>query len=334
MSTLLAGNISAAQAPVQSSERRIPALDGWRGIAIILVLFDHIHFSLHDRYAYPWMETGKHGVTIFFVLSGFLITTKLIDGPINLKSFYTRRLFRLMPAALLYLTWLTLFDRLTGAHFTSRAEILSCVLFYRNFISTPGLAGHFWSLSVEEQFYLFWPVLLVLMGIRRCLGIAAVGALTIAIYRLAFWAYYNQPLLNNETQVRADALLVGSLLALLLNEPHIRDHAARWSRVWILPAFAIFLFCAVRFHELIPLLESVAIAGLITASILNPPLFKPLSALAFLGTISYSVYIWQQFFVGFHAVSWLALPLCALGSYYLVERPFVRLGRRITTQGK
>jgi peptidoglycan/LPS O-acetylase OafA/YrhL len=78
---------------------RIPTLDGWRGIAILLVLFEHIGLSWFGGYSQPWLLTGQHGVTIFFVLSGFLITTKLLVSPIDLKQFYIRRFFRLMPAA-------------------------------------------------------------------------------------------------------------------------------------------------------------------------------------------------------------------------------------------
>src|SRR5712675_1226648 len=99
---------------LQSTSRRIPALDGWRGIAIALVLFDHIQFALLRHYARPWAQTGRHGVTIFFVLSGFLITTKLLEDPTDLKRFYIRRFFRLMPVAWAFLAALLLFDRLTG----------------------------------------------------------------------------------------------------------------------------------------------------------------------------------------------------------------------------
>jgi peptidoglycan/LPS O-acetylase OafA/YrhL len=82
---------------------RIPALDGWRGIAIAPVLIDHIEHAVLHRYALPWTQTGQHGVTIFFVLSGFLITTKLLEGPIDLRRFYMRRAFRLMPVAWTFL---------------------------------------------------------------------------------------------------------------------------------------------------------------------------------------------------------------------------------------
>ena len=145
--------------PALEQGQRIPSLDGWRGIAILLVLFDHIQMPLFGRYARPWMQTGQHGVTIFFVLSGFLITSKLIEGPINLRQFYIRRFFRLMPAAWIYLATLLFLNRMTGISFTTWPELHACLFFYRNMVDVPGpgLAGHFWSLSLEEQFYLVWP---------------------------------------------------------------------------------------------------------------------------------------------------------------------------------
>src|SRR6476646_7446998 len=102
---------------------RIPTLDGWRGIAIALVLFDHIQDSIMGHYARPWTATGYQGVTIFFVLSGFLITSKLLEGPINFKRFYLRRFFRLMPAAWVFLVFLLLLSHITGNPLTSFAEV-------------------------------------------------------------------------------------------------------------------------------------------------------------------------------------------------------------------
>jgi peptidoglycan/LPS O-acetylase OafA/YrhL len=206
---------------------RIPTLDGWRGIAILLVLFDHIQHSLLNRYAEPWTQTGQHGVTIFFVLSGFLITSRLLEGPSDLKRFYLRRFWRLMPVAWTYIASLLLLDRLTGVHFVSLSGVSACLFFYRNFGGNSGSAitGHFWSLSLEEQFYLVWPCVLLLAGVRRCRWVAAMGAIACAVYRWLTWAHYDQNVVNGQSQVRADALLAGCLLALLLAEPRFRSAA-------------------------------------------------------------------------------------------------------------
>src|ERR1700676_2157539 len=211
---------------------RIPALDGWRGVAILLVLFDHAQAALIGSYYQPWMQTGQHGVTIFFVLSGYLITSKLLQGPIDLKSFYVRRFFRLMPVAWAYLAALWISGEITGLHWISGREIASCVFFYRNFFGPTYkiYAAHFWSLSIEEQFYLAWPCLLLFAGIRRSRWFAIGGALAVAAYRLIYWADYNGQWMSFRTEVRADALLVGCLLALLLADARMRSVAQRWTR--------------------------------------------------------------------------------------------------------
>jgi peptidoglycan/LPS O-acetylase OafA/YrhL len=268
-----------------------------------------------------------------------LITSKLLESPIDLKRFYIRRLFRLMPAAWTYLAVLLLLGSLTGTRFASPGAISSCVLFYRNFVGTSadGFTGHFWSLSLEEQFYLVWPCRLLLAGARRCLWIAAAGAIGCAVYRWFFWARYDHIVLGFQTQVRADALLVGCLLAMLLANPRIRIAAERWSKYWVLPALAALLFAIARCHWLAPLYESVSIAGLIAATRLHPASFfaRPLSfpPLEWIGTVSYSVYIWQALFMPFDS-PWalcLLMPATALASYYLIERPATRLGHRLTS---
>jgi peptidoglycan/LPS O-acetylase OafA/YrhL len=315
---------------------RVDTLDGWRGIAILLVLFDHIQVALTGHYLHPWMQTGQHGVTIFFVLSGYLITFKLLEGPIDLKRFYLRRFFRLMPAAWTYLAVLLLLNRLTGVQLTSGAELRACLLFYRNNVQVPGLglAGHFWSLSLEEQFYLLWPSLLLLAGSKRCRWIAALGACACAAYRWISWPHNDRLGPNDSTLVRADALLIGCLLALALSDERMRFTAIRWAKTLALPALAVFLVCVARFHWLPPLHEDIAIAFLLSATVLYPGhrwsrllSFRPL---AWLGVISYSIYIWQELFMHIRSLYTLvALPLVAVASYYLIERPCVRVGRRL-----
>lgn len=321
---------------------RISTLDGWRGIAIMLVLIDHVQVSLLGRYARPWTQTGQHGVTIFFVLSGFLITTKLIERPIDLKRFYVRRFFRLMPAAWVYLSALVLFDRLSHAHFVKPSELWACVFFYRNFYTLPaaGPAGHFWSLSLEEQFYLFWPCLLLVAGSKRCRWIAAGGAVACAFYRLLFWAHYDLNVINGQTQVRADALLVGCLLALLFTSSGFRARMKLLAPIYAPIAFAVAVFCIARYHWLAPLTEDVAIAALIAAAMLHPQFFASralaFAPLAWLGTVSYSIYIWQEVFMPFRSVVaiLIGVPVAALASYYWIEMPFCRLGHRLTTESR
>lgn len=321
--------------------KRIAMLDGWRGIAILLVLADHVTMMLCGAYPAPWMQLGQHGVTIFFVLSGYLITARLIEAPINLKSFYTRRFFRLMPAAWTFLAVLWLLSRATGVALTTPAEILSCVFFYRNMVHVGGwgLAGHFWSLSLEEQFYLFWPCCLLLTGVRRSGWIAATGACAVAIYRWIFWTHFDRFGMNVGSQVRADALLVGCLLALLLGDQGKRVRLLRAIRLLTIPALVTIPVCFAIFHTLPPLCESVAIAVLMGAVVLQPDSAAAkvlgVAPLAWLGRISYSIYLWQELFVhmtqgrGALLLLCVGLPCCVLGSYYLIEQPCIRFARRL-----
>ena len=325
------------------SEARIAALDGWRGIAILLVLFEHVGTGLAGRYTEPWLQTGQHGVTFFFVLSGFLITSKLLQGPIDLKRFYIRRFFRLMPVAWAYLAVLVLFDLMTSLHFTSLKEVCGALLFYRNFVGAAGggaMAGHFWSLSIEEQFYLVWPCLLLLAGSRRAGWLAAAGAVTCACFRFAHWGFYDRQWYAFHTEVRADALMIGCTCALLLSNPKVRSFALKQSEYWVIPAVALLPFCIFRFHWLPPLFESITVGLLIAASAVHPQWFLArcvsLRPLAWLGTVSYSIYVWQEVFLAhYRATSTVITMMClmpvfALASYYAIERPATRFGHRIT----
>jgi peptidoglycan/LPS O-acetylase OafA/YrhL len=324
--------------------KRIPTLDGWRGLAIALVLFDHAQGALLGGHLRPWLWTGHHGVTIFFVLSGFLITSKLIEGPGDLTRFYIRRLFRLMPVAWAYLAACLLYELAVGHCIVPGSEIVSCLLFYRNYYPPHQtfFAGHYWSLSVEEQFYLIWPCLMFFAGIQRAKWVAICGALACSIYRTLNYSYYDRQWFSFRTEVRADALLVGCLLALLLAKPSFRAAATRWSRLWALPAILVVLVCIAQFHWLPPLCECVALAALIATSVLHPRsvFARALSfkALTWLGTFSYSVYVWQQFFFAHRGNVdatidiMCMMPLFALASYYWIERPFTRLGHRLTSK--
>jgi len=325
----------------QPGKNHIPTLDGWRGVAIVLVLFGHIQRARLGDQIPPWMETGTLGVTIFFVLSGFLITSKLLDGTIDLKRFYTRRFFRLMPAAWVYLLTIFILWHFAKVPISSYSDLAGGLFFYRNLIGGGGCASHFWSLSLEEQFYLLWPPILLLAGPRRSAWIALAAICGIAAWRFSHWSAYDRFPLYLRPEVRSDAILLGCLLALLLSHKPIRAFAARWSKLWAIPAFAAFLYSIAHFDPLPGLYVNLAILGLISATALHPAsiLAKPFSfpPLVWLGTLSYSIYLWQQFFVSFDGRTLpialcICLPLVALGSYYYVEKPCRQLGIRLTTK--
>src|SRR6185503_16967490 len=156
---------------------QIPTLDGWRAIAILLVLFCHSGDSLFgDGGLLPnallarAAPKGGFGVSIFFAISGFLITARLLDehrstGRISLSKFYTCRAFRILPAAMTYLGIVSLLGAV-GVIVVGWREVAGAALFFRNYMPTqPSIyTEHYWSLSVEEHFYILWPALLVLFG--------------------------------------------------------------------------------------------------------------------------------------------------------------------------
>lgn len=322
---------------------RIPSLDGWRGIAILLVLLDHGRYALRlDQN--PGDSTGHHGVTLFFVLSGFLITSRLMHekattGKIDLRKFYLRRVFRLLPCAWVFLAFAALVSCVSADRSIALPNILSAVFFYRNydylFAPFQGITGHFWSLSIEEQFYLVWPSLLILAGMKRSRWVAIAGAAATALYRWHKWSTLaSLPLIYTlGTHLRADALLVGCAAALLA--PTLRPYLRAWMA---LPLLGGFVLCIHHYHSLIPLRESVIVALLLTVtSTVSSPVFRILDVkpLAFLGAISYSLYVWQQPFmapysnyVSFFFAACL-LTAVALISYYCIERPAQAFGQRI-----
>jgi peptidoglycan/LPS O-acetylase OafA/YrhL len=150
---------------------RTATLDGWRGIAILLVLTEHA--GQHRQFkGKMWARLGVLGVDIFFVLSGYIITARLIEerrkfSTISLSSFYVRRAFRILPLVAVYLATLFLLSRFIDLIDFHPAELAGSV-FFRNYQIAALPRGiytvHFWSLSIEEHFYLFWPALLVWGG--------------------------------------------------------------------------------------------------------------------------------------------------------------------------
>jgi len=278
-----------------SQGKRIRALDGWRGIAILIVTADH--FNSANGNHLPWLTfMGQQGVALFFVLSGYLITSLLVQerettGSVDLRAFYKRRFFRLMPAAWTYLLFVATF------HLATAREIVASLFFYRNFtLEAPWSSiqtWHFWSLSIEEQFYLVWPSVVVLAGFRRSRWIAIAAACGFACWRFTAWhagvvTYQG----SHQTQYRADALLLGCAFALLpvrFNPPR-RLHTALY-----LAGFPILLWCLFTFKFLVPFGESVLIAFMIwsTPKFTGASRVLGFAPLAWMGRISYSFYLWQ-----------------------------------------
>jgi peptidoglycan/LPS O-acetylase OafA/YrhL len=329
----------------------IPTLDGLRAVAILLVIFSHT-IELRD---YPTLVTLGHvGVQIFFALSGYLITSRLVQefkatGQISLRNFYIRRVFRILPPAFFYLATVSVLASL-GIVVCSWQAIRSAIFLYTNYVDLGDAgwrAGHFWSLSVEEHFYLFWPALLIVFGVRKGWRTAAALAIAVSAWRIFDDHYhilarlFHNPFLvwnDNHTDAIADVLLWGCCLAYLVRPP-LRE---LWGplRSTVVAVAAAGSMVAIIFwhveHMKIPmnLLPTVLLGAIIATP--NAPVgkFLELAVVRFIGRLSYSLYIWQQLFLGGPGprlrlpFALLAICGCSLFSYYLIEQPAIRFGRR------
>lgn len=337
-----------------------PELDGLRGVAIILVLLIH---------ALNWPKGGLLGVDIFFTLSGFLITTLLLEewnalGSISLRHFYLRRYFRLFPALAVlvasYILFVLVFSqgnlgmRLRGAGFA--------ITYSSNWVMAFNLPypeweiGHLWTLAVEEQFYLLWPVLL-LIPLRRGLGLKGTKWLLLGmIGAVVAWRIFldlhgvDDSRLYFATDTRFDQLLVGCLAGTLFVSRGKDQPGSRWIMIGGL-AGAAFLgwrvfnpnFQSFWSFKVGLTLFATATALMIYACVTRslPLLTRALSAkwLVFVGTISYSLYLWHvsssilfreftQLDHWYIVISGLGLSfVAACASYFLIELPFLRRRR-------
>jgi peptidoglycan/LPS O-acetylase OafA/YrhL len=338
------GGGSGAGAAVVAQRDHLPALDVWRGLAILSLLVGHF-------IGVPGLEAGHLGVELFFVLSGFLIVQILFVKKSPLKSFFFRRVTRILPAALTYLLVLTAIY-LVRYHTTRGFKaLLACYLFFVNYVmalklgSPPISAGHLWSLCVEEHTYVLlgvgaiacrrWkidPLYLIGAGIVFSIGRALkVGSATHWDYFATYW----------RTDCRLSSILFGGLAALAIDrglggKTAYAGIPSSWLAVVLLVAG---IFCQMTgvhpFFRHTVGTALLAVAMLLVAQHGHHPFWR-WRPLTFLGVTSFSLYLWQEPFSDNHALHglnvWIALTgafLTAMASYYLVETPARRfLNRR------
>jgi peptidoglycan/LPS O-acetylase OafA/YrhL len=341
---------------------RIRELDGWRGVSILLVVLHHSlilafpatleHVSqLHHVLFYA----GEFGVRIFFVISGFVITRLLIaeerqNGRISLKSFYTRRFFRIIPVFYCFILTTLILSRCGWTPTSGSATLVTALFLHNlNFNVFDWFFGHSWTLAVEEQFYIVFPFFWLLTPPRRRAPLLF-GALAVF---LAWSSLMQWNILDSVTSLSTVAgfscINVGVLLAIF--EPQARALAARFSPLLVVAIAVLFFIHPVHGSRAGEGIYSItmpfAVALMLThtmerkgwiASLLKTPAFQ------WCGLISYSAYLWQELFTGsegfygsqsaaraFH-LALLILPLIAAASFYWIERPSSRLGRRISAQ--
>ncbi len=349
-----------------------PALDGIRALAIALVLLHHTGFAV--------FRGGGNGVNVFFVLSGFLITKLMVEerertGTISVGRFYGRRAVRILPApaVMLAIFWLGRGVMTDGA--AERAyfdtELILAATYTTNlepyFLDplsqadgTPfGYLGHMWSLAIEEQFYLVWPVLLLLIALprRRAGRVAAsvmMGAAVIAITRLLI---FESSAIDDDLASIAlfsfDGFAVGAALAIALHSGAFPRLEALLVKQWVAIAgvaiLIVDLVAGTYTHEIPTLyvvytsLAAAAIIGhLYCAPAREVAAFASTPILVTIGRLSYSIYLWHNpiwIFISADRFTstpkpvlllaeWSLTAVVVLASYHLVEQPAMRLRKR------
>jgi peptidoglycan/LPS O-acetylase OafA/YrhL len=355
--------------PSEKPSAYIPTLDGWRALSIALVILHHSQIQsaipILGRLLQSLARFGEVGVELFFAISGLLICSRLLDeessaGHINVKAFYVRRFFRILPAALFYLLVIAI---LAALHIIPvfPSDWFASLFFFRNYamlfaylnhspLPLHWYTGHFWSLSMEEHFYLVLPAVLVAFKRTRRYVLAGM-AISVALWRMVLThVLHHDYQFNFRTDTHVDALLIPAMFALALY-PMTRSQAARkYIPAWCFPMFAateLFLL-----NVKVPCfftLQAIVLPLLILSTALHPNTVQGriLEAKPFrwIGWISYSLYLWQQLFFGVNfagsppglallrkpPINLLALLLCATCSYYVIEKPFIRLGHKLAS---
>jgi peptidoglycan/LPS O-acetylase OafA/YrhL len=347
----------------------IPTLDGWRALSITLVILHHSQIQSAIPILGPLLQSlarvGELGVELFFAISGLLICSRLLDeessaGHINVNAFYVRRFFRILPAALFYLLVIAI---LAALHIIPvfPSDWFASLFFFRNYamlfeylnhspLPLHWYTGHFWSLSMEEHFYLVLPAVLVAFKRTRRYVLAGM-AISVALWRMVLTHVLHQDYqFNFRTDTHVDALLIPAMFALALY-PMARSQAARkYIPAWSFPMFAAMELFLLNFK--VPCfftLQAIVLPLLILSTALHPNTVQGriLEAKPFrwIGWISYSLYLWQQLFFGVNfagsplglallrkpPINLLALLLCATCSYYVIEKPFIRLGHKLAS---
>lgn len=312
------------QRPVKNKRRYISGLDGLRAISVLAVILYHLHIE--------WIDGGFLGVTVFFVLSGYLITDLLVNeyernGRIDFKTFWIKRFRRLLPALIIMLiiiaSWITLFQRsfLVGL----REEILAAFVYISNWyyvfqehsyftkFAPPSPLQHMWSLAVEEQFYIVWPVLMLL----ALKFIPSKGKIAIAILLLSFisaeaMAFMFTPdedpsRIYFGTDTRAFSILLGAALAIVWPSARLSANVTTELRKTLNIAGIVSLIALIVMMIFIQedgtflyyggMYLASAVTAILIAVIVHPASsigkifsFKPL---LWIGVRSYGIYIWH-----------------------------------------
>lgn len=322
---------------------RRPGLDGLRAVAVLLVIVSHCLPANTNTYA-----LGVAGVSMFFTLSGFLITTLLLEefareGRLRLRAFWGRRVRRLLPGLVAVIVVVCAAAAVGIGPKVEVASVLAALLYVANFATAAhadmGALGHTWTLAMEEQFYLVWPLVVALLARRPRLLLALCLAGVVGSVALR-WTTEDWFQNYFSTATRGDAILVGCALAVVIRR--LGPGRARPRLAAVAVAATLPLGCAysiVQFPRaeltLVPWLTALAIFAVVRGSYAGVLTWGPLRAI---GHRSYGLYLWHFpiIMVGleYDVLPWVVRAIVLAGlsfaaawlSWRFVEQPFLRRG--------
>lgn len=352
---------------------RIKSLDGIRGFFIILVILAHaLETTSYNNYnkmlVYFITTTAFTGVKIFFVMSGYLITKLLMlerekTGKINIREFYIRRALRIFPIFFIYiLTLMILKWTILPDIFTDYTLILFASLYLWNYkhlmMTVPesdnGIfyLSHFWSLSIEEQFYLLWPVAFIKTHKQKLINAVIIIMAVMPFIRVA--TYFLMPGSRPEVSVMlhtsGDTILIGCLGALMEKSDffikHIKHRLHDKLTILLLACF-LFIFSPLLTYyfegkylmTIGQTLNNIAIILLLFWAMLVPSKVSSVlntKVLVKLGILSYSLYVWQPIFLSNRTHFWInkfpqnvfMVILVGFISFYIIEKPILKLKKK------
>ncbi len=349
---------------------KLPSLNGLRAISVIIIIIHHffintpalrkINQNEQIRPFINFIQDGHLAVSIFFIISGFLITSLLMKEEnqtqtISLKKFYIRRTLRIFPAY--YFLLLVYFGMQTVGMIHISGESWLTALTYTKYFNYQNdwFTWHAWTLSIEEQFYLCWPFIFLLGNVPRK-TFAFFLVLIVPLIRL--YTYYNPVSWISEYTIflRIDTIGLGCLAALYKDQIITSINEKYWKPIfWICIAIILLIPFAYVITDPFGLSTIWIVIGTAHGTIANISIvmiilysiyfskglwFKFLNtkAMDFIGLLSYSLYLWQQLFT-YHSHSFISIfPInlilifcAALFSYYVIEKPFLKLKSKFET---
>lgn len=347
--------------------KQIQSLDGIRAISCLFVIIGHFSYLFSGYFNQVFgplfgpvitYSIGNQytGVTFFFVLSGFLITNILIDefrlkGEVSYRNFFMKRLFRIFPAYYFYFILIFIFLYYSKIVPYTNQDLISAITYTYNYYSdlNPWFMGHFWSLAVEEQFYLIWPILFILT--YKKFGIKVPILIIFASPLIRILTYYifeeSRGRISIMTHTRFDCLLFGCAFAFCFKNNYFEKFNSIITKfkLHFISAFHILFFSRLlqmKFQGKYVMtvgysLDAFAMCILIVYLVMNTNLvtkFFNLPIFVHIGTLSYSLYLWHIPFAwsglgsSYLVPRIIAVYFCALFSFLFIESPFMNLRKR------